>query len=61
MGDRKAVYSDSRWGGDKLFAVKKEETVIRKYFMRKKSIFNKGKTKQLKMFEWENKDKMAII
>lgn len=61
MRDSKAVYPDRRWAGDKLFVVKQEEIVIRKYFMRKKSIFSKGKKKQLKMFKWENKDKMTII
>ena len=43
MRDRKGVDLEGRRGGEDLGRVEGEETIIRIYYMRKESIFNKRK------------------
>ena len=43
MRDRKGVDLDGRRGGEELGGVEGGETIIRIYYVRKKSIFNKRK------------------
>ena len=43
MKDRKGVDLEERGGGEELGRVEERETIIRKYCLRKESIFNKSK------------------
>lgn len=56
MRDRKRVDSDGTGGGEALEELEGGETIIRMYYVRKKSIFNKIKKRPsiLRLYIWLN-------
>lgn len=51
MGDRKGLDFGGRGGGEELVEIDGKETILRLYYMRNKSVFNKRGNKNKFLFK----------
>lgn len=60
MGDRKGLDFGGRGGGEELVEIDGKETILRLYYMRNKSVFNKRGNKNKFLFKKWNKTKQKV-